>query len=72
MDKDPVTRGVLKWKKMRYVLSFRHGGEYRLPLQDSSVYYDAELGDTFYTVRVDGKNIHIRAVYNALDFEWYE
>jgi hypothetical protein len=71
MDKDPVTRGILKRKTTRYLLSFRKG-TYLLPLQDESVYHDAELGDTFYTVRVDGKNIHIRAVYNALDFEWYE
>ena len=54
---------------MRFVLSFRNSGEYMLPLRDSSVYYDAELGDTFYIVRFAGKKKTVRAVYNALDVE---
>ena len=69
MDKDPITRGVWRWKKMRFVLSFRNSGEYTLPLRDSSVHYDAELGDTFYIVRFAGKGNTVRAVYNALDVE---
>ena len=71
MDKDPVTRGILKRKTTRYLLSFRKG-TCLLPLQDESVYHDAELGDTFFVVRMEGKNDKIRAVYNVLDFEWYE
>lgn len=74
MDKDPLNRGIGRWKKMRFVLTFRNSGEYMLPLRDSSVYYDAELGDTFYIVRFAGKNFEgkkktVRAVYNALDVE---
>ena len=69
MDKDPLNRGFWRWKKMRFVLTFRNSGEYMLPLRDSSVYYDAELGDTFYIVRFAGKKKTVRAVYNALDVE---
>ena len=69
MDKDPVTRGILKRKTTRYLLSFRKG-TCLLPLQDESVYHDAELGDTFFVVRMEGKSKKIRAVYNALDVEW--
>ena len=69
MDKDPLNRGFWRWKKMRFVLSFRNSGEYMLPLRDSGVYYDAELGDTFYIVRFAGKKKTVRAVYNALDVE---
>ena len=70
MDKDPVTRGVLRWKKMHFVFSFRQSGTYRLPRADESVYYDAELGDTFLVVRLEGKSRAIRAVYNTLDYDW--
>ncbi len=70
MDKDPVTRGFWRWKKMRFTLAFRNSGSYRLPRADTSVFYDAELGDTFFVVRLEGKNRAIRAVYNALDYDW--
>ena len=69
MDKDPVTRGVWRWRTTRYLLSFRKG-TYYLPPQDESVYRDAELGDTFLIVRLEGKHPKIRAVYNTLDVEW--
>ena len=70
MDKDPITRGVWRWKKMRFVLAFRNSGSYRLPRQDGSVYYDAELGDTFFVIRLEGKSKKIRAVYSRLDYDW--
>ena len=68
-DKDPVTRGVWPRKTTRYLLSFRKG-TYLLSPQDESIYHDAELGDTFFVVRMEGKSKKIRAVYNALDVEW--
>ncbi len=70
MDKDPVKRGMGKKRQTRYVLGFRKHRPYILPTQDESIYRDAELGDTFYIVRLEGKNTAIRAVYNALDVEW--
>ncbi|MBQ7337493.1 MAG: hypothetical protein IJW40_03455 [Clostridia bacterium] len=70
MDKDPITRGIWRWKKMRFTLAFRNSGTYRLPRADTSVFYDAELGDSFLVVRLEGKNRAIRAVYNALDYDW--
>ena len=69
MDKDPITRGIGNRKNTRYLLSFRNG-TYTLPMQDESVYRDAELGDIFLVVRLEGKNKRIRAVYNTLDVEW--
>ena len=70
MDKDPITRGIWRWKKMHFVLSFRQSGTYRIPRADESVYYDAELGDAFFVVRMEGKSKKIRAVYNGLDYDW--
>lgn len=70
MDKDPITRGIWRWKKMNFVLSFRQSGTYRIPRADESVYYDAELGDAFFIVRMEGKSKKIRAVYNGLDYDW--
>ena len=72
MDKDPIKRGFGKSRQTRYVLGFRKHRPYTLPRADESVYHDAELGDTFFVIRMEGKSKKIRAVYNALDVEYSE